>query len=201
MEIKDRILNKTEEMFLKYGFKRVRTDEIASEIGISKRTLYEHFPSKSILISEMLKRRFEDFQVKMDNKIDELENSTSDTYLKMIKEMGEIVAGYFTFFSPEMLEDIEKNLPNFRNECRNYEKEKIETIKVLHDYGIKHNKIRKEINFDVFYQIMKFSMNNMLRPEIMKQLSLTANEIIEQIHSILMIGLLTNEATEEIIKI
>lgn len=45
----DRLLDKAQELFLKYGYKNVSVDQIASEAGISKMTVYKHFPSKEDL--------------------------------------------------------------------------------------------------------------------------------------------------------
>src|SRR5207253_2530498 len=40
------------------GIRAIGVDTIAAEIGISKRTLYNHFPSKDALIAAYLERRF-----------------------------------------------------------------------------------------------------------------------------------------------
>jgi AcrR family transcriptional regulator len=56
--MKDRILETADRLFYLQGIRAVGVDTIAAEIGISKRTLYNHFPSKDALISAYLKRRF-----------------------------------------------------------------------------------------------------------------------------------------------
>lgn len=48
--MKDKILEKASEMFLTIGFKSVTMDDIASELGMSKKTIYVHFPNKSKLV-------------------------------------------------------------------------------------------------------------------------------------------------------
>ena len=58
LAMKDRILETADRLFYLQGIRAVGVDTIAAEIGISKRTLYNHFPSKDALISAYLERRF-----------------------------------------------------------------------------------------------------------------------------------------------
>jgi AcrR family transcriptional regulator len=57
-DMKERILKTADRLFYLQGIRAVGVDTIAAEIGISKRTLYNHFPSKDALISAYLARRF-----------------------------------------------------------------------------------------------------------------------------------------------
>ena len=54
----ERILETADRLFYLRGIRTVGVDTIAAEIGISKRTLYNHFPSKDRLIAAYLQRRF-----------------------------------------------------------------------------------------------------------------------------------------------
>jgi AcrR family transcriptional regulator len=54
----ERILETADRLFYLRGIRAVGVDTIAAEIGISKRTLYNHFPSKDELIRAYLERRF-----------------------------------------------------------------------------------------------------------------------------------------------
>jgi AcrR family transcriptional regulator len=56
--MKERILETADRLFYLRGIRAVGVDTIAAEIGISKRTLYNHFPSKDVLITAYLDRRF-----------------------------------------------------------------------------------------------------------------------------------------------
>src|SRR4051794_30107611 len=57
-DMKARILETADKLFYLRGIRAVGVDTIAAEIGISKRTLYNHFPSKDDLIAAYLTRRF-----------------------------------------------------------------------------------------------------------------------------------------------
>lgn len=50
--MKETVLIKATEMFLALGFKSVTMDDIAAELGISKKTIYQHFANKNDLVEE-----------------------------------------------------------------------------------------------------------------------------------------------------
>ncbi len=50
--MKDTILKKSGEIFLKFGFKSVTMDDIANELAISKKTIYKFFKNKEELVEE-----------------------------------------------------------------------------------------------------------------------------------------------------
>lgn len=56
--MKERILETADKLFYLQGIRAIGVDTIAAEIGISKRTLYNHFPSKDALITAYLQGRF-----------------------------------------------------------------------------------------------------------------------------------------------
>ncbi len=56
--MKERILRTADRLFYLQGIRAIGVDTIAAEIGISKRTLYNHFPSKDALVEAYLERRF-----------------------------------------------------------------------------------------------------------------------------------------------
>ena len=49
--MKDKILHKAADMFLNLGFKSVTMDDIATELGMSKKTIYSHFSTKLKLVA------------------------------------------------------------------------------------------------------------------------------------------------------
>ena len=57
--MKDKILYKATEMFLNLGFKSVTMDDIATELGVSKKTIYNHFSNKTDLVNEVTNSVFE----------------------------------------------------------------------------------------------------------------------------------------------
>ena len=55
-DVKNKILNGAEGLFLKYGFKSITMDDIARELGISKKTLYQFFEDKTSLVDQTVVR-------------------------------------------------------------------------------------------------------------------------------------------------
>src|SRR5580700_3489453 len=55
---RERILETVDRLFYRQGIRAVGVDALAAEIGISKKTLYRHFPSKDDLVVAYLKGRF-----------------------------------------------------------------------------------------------------------------------------------------------
>lgn len=50
--MREEILHKATELFLNLGFKSVTMDDLAQEMGISKKTIYTHFENKTRLVEE-----------------------------------------------------------------------------------------------------------------------------------------------------
>jgi len=57
--MREKIVHKAFEMFLNLGFKSVTMDDIAHEMGISKKTIYVHFENKTKLVEEVTFTVFE----------------------------------------------------------------------------------------------------------------------------------------------
>lgn len=57
--MKQQILEKATDLFLSLGFKSVTMDDLAREMGISKKTIYSHFKNKSQLVEEVSLHIFE----------------------------------------------------------------------------------------------------------------------------------------------
>lgn len=50
--MKEKILEKATDMFLNFGFKSVTMDDLANNLGISKKTIYTHYPNKTQLVEQ-----------------------------------------------------------------------------------------------------------------------------------------------------
>lgn len=87
-------------MFLTLGVKSVTMDEIAAEMGISKKTIYAHFPTKTKLIEETAFYVFE----QISTGIQEIRNEKKDP----IEELFEIKE-----FACQHLKD-EKSSPQYQ---------------------------------------------------------------------------------------
>ena len=57
--MREKIIHKSAELFLTLGFKSVTMDDIANEMGISKKTIYVHFENKTKLVEATTLSLFE----------------------------------------------------------------------------------------------------------------------------------------------
>lgn len=57
--VRERILDKAQELFFRYGVKSVTMDDIARELGISKKTIYQHFEDKNAMVFAGVEHHFE----------------------------------------------------------------------------------------------------------------------------------------------
>lgn len=56
MEMKERIQHKAEELFRAYGVRSVTMDEIATQLGISKKTIYQYFADKEEIVAAVFQQ-------------------------------------------------------------------------------------------------------------------------------------------------
>ncbi len=57
--MQEQIIEKATEMYLTLGFKSVTMDDIAAQLGMSKKTIYQHFATKSELVEAVTMHMFE----------------------------------------------------------------------------------------------------------------------------------------------
>ncbi|GAB4161630.1 MAG: TetR/AcrR family transcriptional regulator [Winogradskyella sp.] len=65
--MREKIIHKASELFLSLGFKSVTMDDIANELGISKKTIYVHFPNKTKLVEATTLHVFETISCGIDH--------------------------------------------------------------------------------------------------------------------------------------
>jgi TetR/AcrR family transcriptional regulator, biofilm operon repressor len=87
--MKDKIIAKATEMFLKLGFKSVTMDDIACEMCISKKTIYKYFSNKEKLIEEGTEIIHQRIHKLMDEVVEKNYNAIAENFeiRKMFKEM------------------------------------------------------------------------------------------------------------------
>ena len=78
--MKQQIIQKSTELFLTLGFKSVTMDDIAAELGISKKTIYVHFPNKTKLIEAVSFSVFENICDGIDCICDSSANPIEELY-------------------------------------------------------------------------------------------------------------------------
>ena len=87
--MKEKIINKEKEMFLKLGFKSITMDDIACEMCISKKTIYKYFSNKDVVIEESVEMVHKEIHETIDKIVAQNFNAIEENFeiKRMFKEM------------------------------------------------------------------------------------------------------------------
>lgn len=87
--MKEKIINRAKEMFLKLGFKSITMDDIAYDMCISKKTIYKYFSNKELLIEESTQLVHQEVRETIDKIVAENFNAIEENFQirRMFKEM------------------------------------------------------------------------------------------------------------------
>jgi AcrR family transcriptional regulator len=99
----DSILAKAFEMFKRYGIRSVTMDDIARELGISKKTLYQSVENKADLLEQIFRMHMREERAAME----EIRKATSDAVEEMLG-IGRYVVEKVSGISPNMIYDLQK---------------------------------------------------------------------------------------------
>ena len=59
VNVADKILEEARGLFLQFGLKTVSMDDIARSVGVSKKTIYQHYKDKNAIIAKVVKTHFD----------------------------------------------------------------------------------------------------------------------------------------------
>ncbi len=83
MELHERWLKQVEESFFRYGVKNVTMDDVARELGISKKTLYQWVRSKEELVHRVLTHFFQEEKQQCEERICIAAHAVEEVFLVM----------------------------------------------------------------------------------------------------------------------
>ncbi|WP_266361945.1 TetR/AcrR family transcriptional regulator [Tellurirhabdus rosea] len=106
MEVKERIIKETEALFWKYGVRSITMDDIARQIGISKKTIYQHFTDKDDIVFQVMHYRMELDRKNADCQMAEIENPIEE--MLMVSEM---MRTQLATMNPSLIIDVQRHYP------------------------------------------------------------------------------------------
>ncbi len=156
--MKDKIIKKATDMFLKLGFKSVTMDDIACEMCISKKTIYKFFSNKEKLIEEGTEVMHQKIHTLMEDVISQNHNAIAENF-----QMSEMFKQMFQSFDQSPAYQLKKHYPeiydkmscNKIEDCSQMFRQNIEK-------GIAEGLYRKETDVEAavqFYYTLIFSIN------------------------------------------
>jgi len=160
--MQEAIIQKATEMFLTLGFKSVTMDDIANEMGISKKTIYQHFTNKNDLVETCTLNLYEIISCGIDKICLEGKNPILEIFeiknFVMQNIKGEKASPYF---------QLQKYFPKTFKSLKNKQFEKMETCVVKNlEKGILMGYYREDINVDFVSRIYYSGVNGIKDQEI-----------------------------------
>jgi TetR/AcrR family transcriptional regulator, cholesterol catabolism regulator len=197
MENRERIIEGAAGLFRTYGIKSVTMDSIASELGMSKRTIYEVFSDKDELLAGVLKWMTEKQKELVTRVLNDSENA-----LTAIFKLLEINTIHFKEMSPVFLADMKKyhrdvllgkkfksELPDYRNNQQ------------LIERGIKEKLFRKEINSDLVNRCLYSLVRSIMDQDLYPFEEFSRGEVIKNVFISYLRGICTVEGINLINKL
>lgn len=157
MEAKERILVKAEELFMQYGIRSVSMDDIANNLGMSKKTLYQYYADKDELVDAVVEGHINHIQIDCIDCRKDAKDAIHEIFITMERILEEIGN-----MNPMLLYDLEKfHFKSYRRFRDHKDKFLAQVIKENIEWGIKEELYRPEINVDV---MCKFRIESMMIP-------------------------------------
>lgn len=145
VEVKENIIGTAEELFLKYGFRRVTMDDIAREMAISKKTIYQYFKDKNEIVCCVTEQ-----YLKKENKEIEILEAESENVIEYLVKLSKQLRKHISEVHPGAMDDLKKYFPQGWKIFTQYKREFFLTsmIKILKK-GMEEGYFRKDMNPEV----------------------------------------------------
>ena len=160
LQLRERILDSASAHFRKCGIKAVKMDDIARQLSISKRTLYELFHNKEELLYECVK----------------LHHVRFDKRLKQTARQGETVIDILVTIYKLQTEDFSRTNPDLFVELKKYpavlgflekyhEKRKKQSGDFLRK-GMEEGLFRRDVNYEIVSRVAEASMEYVMTSQM-----------------------------------
>jgi AcrR family transcriptional regulator len=159
IKMKEKIIAKASELFLKLGFKSVTMDDIAGEMCISKKTIYKYFCNKEVLIEESTSMVHRQVHEIMDTIVAKNYNAIHENF--EIREMFRDMFKNNTDTSP--IYQLKKHYPEIYQNILSHEIEQCtQCFRDNIEKGIREELYRPDLNVEIyvrFYYTLIFHIN------------------------------------------
>jgi AcrR family transcriptional regulator len=195
LELRDVILEHARNEFLARGFSKVTVDEIASQLGISKKTLYKSYPSKE----ELLRASLHSMMRSAGWELERIVSSDRPLVEKLATAM--ITMGtYLSRVRKESLLDLQRSAPTIWKELDKFRRDHIVSRLVAMVTQAKlENILRPEVHEEVVVQMLINSIQGIVSPEVLIAHSFSAEQATRSIVTVIFQGALTDSARTELV--
>lgn len=141
----EKLLERSRDLFLKFGIRNITMDKISAELGISKKTLYQTIPNKSSLIEKIICAFLEEQRAE----IQEIKPNTNNAIEEM-HQMAEKAVAHIRKMPPNITFELQKYYPESWQLIENHHTGfLLEIIKENLRRGIAEGLYRSDLNLDI----------------------------------------------------
>jgi AcrR family transcriptional regulator len=143
--MQDRILNKARELMFQTGVKHVTMDDLATQLGISKKTIYQYFKDKDALVSSVVENDLAKHALICNQSMQIADNAVHEIFLLMT-----VLQELFSSMNPLTLFEIEKYYPLAFDKIKKHKDDFIfSMISANLEKGIAEGLYRKDVDVTI----------------------------------------------------
>ncbi|MCX6268741.1 MAG: TetR/AcrR family transcriptional regulator [Bacteroidetes bacterium] len=185
----NQILEQVSRLYRRYGVKSVTMDDVASQLGISKKTIYEFFNDKEDLVKQVLLFEHND-RYGILNAIENKEFNAIEALLEVYKTINAMLREY----NPSMEHDIRKYYPTLFVKIREIRRKcMFESVYHNLNQGKKEGLYRRELNSKIIAKLHVFRTESALDNDMFTQEELTSFKMFHEIFVYHLYGILSQE--------
>ncbi len=175
--MKERIQQKADELFNRYGIRSVTMDEIATQLGMSKKTIYQYFADKDELVDAVIADVIEFSRQVCEKDQKEAPDAIAEVFLAL-----DMLAKIFRNMNPFIMFDLERYHPRtYKRFLEHKDRFLYQTIKQNLERGIAEGLYRPEINVEIIARFRLESILIMFNQELFKDRHFTLFQLQAEI--------------------
>lgn len=187
-EIGERITAAARGHFLRHGFRAVTMDDLAAEMGMSKKTLYVHFPTKGDLLKAVVLQKVGEFEEAMDA----VGAGEPDDFSETLKRLLETMTSSAGEISPAFVRDLAKDAPELILVIKARRREVIgRTFGRILELGQKARAIRRDLEPELMVEILLGMADSVVTPENVAAKGISPGQLISAILLVFLEGVQT----------
>jgi len=177
--------------FFSHGFRSVTMDDLAEELGISKKTLYAHFPSKIELLEAALVDKF----ASVEAKLNEITRAHPHDFARALHELLTNTQRELDEIKPPFVRDMRRKAPQVFKVIERRRAALIERFfGKLFIEGQGTGMVRKDVPAKLIIEILLTIVQAIMNPTKMEELGMMPKEGFAGILKIVLEGALTGKA-------
>ncbi|MFH0866875.1 MAG: TetR/AcrR family transcriptional regulator [Bacteroidota bacterium] len=171
------IILKVTQLYMKYGIRSVTMDDVARELGISKKTLYLHFRDKDELVQKVIENNLN----MLHKAIDKSQNDSSNA-IENLLHMSRVLTQMLKQANPSVTYDLQKYYPDIWTKIVMSRRDHIfEQIKGNMIQGIKEGLYRTGLDVDIIAHLYLFRVEMSQLFEMMEEKKFSFESIFKEI--------------------